>query len=535
MNIIFWTWELRQPSPISSRSRRLVPLLSIIAVLTFSYESAYCQAPAAQEAPSTQSATEVETAGTESKSNQPPADETEEPLPDNLRPYRVLVSAVFQPHPGMTVSLRANILKGFADVAERTVGQMWSLDIEENRWLLPASSAGIDRLSSEDLLERYGDSDYDKVFLLLLTHSGAQYQLQAREWDASTQQLDETGHVDTYHRRRLAVAAFTLVQRLFHPVLNIDRIGESEIGLILRAGDFPAVDPDLVQVREGDLIAPFFRYLDREQVVQKIHSVPWTYLLVTSVNRGRVRCRAISGLRSPLGSRRRRRVQTMGLCLKPRYESTEVQLLPRNNPTRPLAAHHIRVVTKTFAKDESSEESRHVYTDRRGKIRLDRNSQHPIVWLYVHSGSALLARVPFAPGMHRLDALTLQDDTFRLAVEGEVALVKSRLIDTVARRTTLLSRAQRHAAQGQREQTDERLDELATLPGKEEFEQQLAAIRVEWVREAKAARANLAARKIEKLCNDAKRLVGRFIDEDKTREIIEQILALRDDPPAEQP
>ena len=49
----------------------------------------------------------------------------------------------------------------------------------------------------------------------------------------------------------------------------------------------------------------------------------------------------------------------------------------------------------------------------------------PTVWLYVYSGKALLARVPYAPGLRPVETVELPDDSIRLRVEGELDLATS--------------------------------------------------------------------------------------------------------------
>ena len=84
------------------------------------------------------------------------------PIPLELKPYRVRVRVSFGRDPALTSTLRRHVVERIQRVAARTFGQMWKLKVEENRRLLPASVANLQRLTPERLL---ADWDEDKIAL----------------------------------------------------------------------------------------------------------------------------------------------------------------------------------------------------------------------------------------------------------------------------------------------------------------------------------------------------------------------------------
>ena len=109
------------------------------------------------------------------------------------------------------------------------------------------------------------------------------------------------------------------------------------------------------------------------------------------------------------------------------------------------------------------------------------------MWLYVWSGEALLARVPYAPGWEPVTELALPDDTIRLRVEGELERLKG---DCRKRRPPFgISRQGLQSAKlGDKNETTKFLGKLYELPGKADFQRPLGFIRTAGLRDAKAAR-----------------------------------------------
>jgi len=489
-----------------------------------------------------------------------PEKKTEEPakkpvtVPFHLKPYRVLISVAFGDTPRISESYRREVLRDIESAVERTTGQMWSAKVEENRLLLPAGVTTLKRLTFDDVRKQlnietitpseektskrrssssrqgtplFRESPYDKVFLITVESSGARYVLAGREWDEATRQIGLTEVEESFDRRTVAETAFGLIQKSFHPVLEIDRASSDSVELWLRAGAFPAVDPDAAQLQKGTLIAPFYRYLNKEKVVRRIQYVPWTYLRVEEIDGGYVKCSIISGLRLPLGTLGRRRTDVMGLVLKPQVDSTQLKMVLRSNPNKPLVGYRVTVESKLFAEDEPKSEPLELITDRRGQLRLQHDPEHPMLWLFIHSGKALLARLPFATGVKSEETFLLPDDSLRLSVEGDLLLLQGKLIDTVARRATHMARAKLLAEKKQWEEADKIFTQIYALPAIKEFQTQLNTIQQPALQKAQKSRNRLAENKINKMCSNMSDLIDRYLDPTSIATFREELNASR--------
>ena len=255
--------------------------------------------------------------------------------------------------------------------------------------------------------------------------------------------------------------------------------------------------------------------------------VPWTYLVVETVERRWVTARIVSALRTPLGTIGRRRMETIAVRVRPALKTTRVQIVLQGQPGQPLAGCDVAAAAKVFAEDEPASAPQRLMTDRDGRLTLARHDQSPLVWLSIKSGEALLARVPFCPGIESEAVLELPDDSLRLKVEGDLSLLDARLIDTVARRATLLARMRLLAREGDWDAVAARRNELEKLPDTAAFDAQLAAIRIPALEQARAAGNRVAEARIRKLCGQTSDLIRRYLDKDKLRVVLEEIEELR--------
>lgn len=447
----------------------------------------------------------------------------EDGLPIERRPYRVDVRIAFQSDPELTEGYRQGVLGDMAEGIRRTVGRMWTAELEEDRRLLPAAADRLERMSSETVRRTFHEEGTDKVYLLLVRKRGQQYVVSGREWDAALRELGLPQSESTWERRAVGEAAVRLLVRLFRPVLVVDRVDRKEVRLRLRAGVFPARDPQAAQLRKGDFLQPFFRYRNDEGRVERIDIRPWSYLMVESLETGRVTCRLLSGFRSPLGTGHAYRMDRMAIRVRPVLDSTEVRLFPYDQPGRPLAGHLVRIVPKTLPEQEAQAEPLDRIADRDGRVRVPVLPDRSLVWLYVRSGNTTLVRAPFVPGVRRTVDFEVPDDSLRLAVEGEIDLLKGKLIDVVAQRTTLMARIRMAADGNEWDRVDELLAELEALPGPEMFESRLVSIRVPAVEKAQERGDRLAVLKIRRLCSDASELVQRYLDPEKLQEFRREI------------
>ncbi len=444
------------------------------------------------------------------------------------RPYCMQISVSFAWQGDFTPRTDAEVCSSVKHLVARTAGPMWNADVVPNDWLLPASVSAITNVDSSRLTQQYEDAAFDKVLLVGVEQRDSEFVIAAREWDRVRRELGRVATASTFDRGRIAHVISELCARVFHPLLTITEVRPDErVDLRLWAGEYPAVDSRFAQINQDDVLVVFFRYLDRQGVVQKVQEIAWTYLVVESVDRERVVCRQTSGMTRPLGTRRRRRVEMMAVRVRPQFDATRYMFAPGMNLTRPLAAHRVEVIHKVFPKDEPKAKPVSVLTDRAGSVRIGADPEQRLVWLQIYSGDVVLARIPCLPGLRPEETIPTYDDSMRLAVESELALLNSRLVDTVARRATLVIQARLAAEADKWEELDEYLAQLKALPSRDNFQQQLSAIRINAIERARADRNGSAERRIEKNCNDAAKRIDQALKSEHVQAAIEDVEALR--------
>jgi hypothetical protein len=174
--------------------------------------------------------------------------------------------------------------------------------------------------------------------------------------------------------------------------------------------------------------------------------------------------------------------------------------------------------------EEQPEASVH-FADRRGCISIPREAG--LVWITVRSGDGAVAGVPVVAGEMAAMKLPLPDDAPRLRVEGELALLEGRLVDAVAQRAATIARMRTRARDADWKGVETAQKELARIPGRREFESQLAAIRLPAMEAAREEGDRLTESRVRKLCTATGDLIRRYLDDDKLRQVLEEIAELR--------
>jgi len=505
------TDDIRGPDIMS----RLIPLLLLPAVLTVFALRADEPEPNGQEA-----VPAVET---------PPAEAPQPPVPLEYQPYRARVWVEFAHDPSLTAAFQRRVREEIAVRIRQIFGLVIALDakqpVETARWQKPLDEAGLERLTESEVRRQLGDSNPDKAFVVLVRTRGPRFEIACREWDAARNVLSPVSVQETWERPRVAETAVTLLWRVFQPIYTVDDVDPQadRARVSVRAGRLPLGDPEKALVKPGDLLQPFFRYLDRQQLLQRVQVIDWTYLIVERVDGGEAACQIISGRRGALGTNRRRRVEARAVRVQPMHRETSLRLALYTNREQTLGGHQIVVTPKSADESAPAVEPFLAVTDRDGTVRLQNAPEYDWAWLAVRSGDTLLARVPFVPGLVPEATLELMNDAQRLAVERELDLMKTRLVETVARRATLSSRALALARAGDEPGARRLLADAEQLPKLADFESQLNAVRVPALEAAQASRDRLAEGRINRLCSQTRDLIRHYLAEDKLRVVREEI------------
>lgn len=458
-------------------------------------------------------------------------------LPVELQPYHVRIRIDFETALRLGEEFRRLVLTAVHDSLERYVGQFWLTEVTEENGTTFSGTAGLKRLRADTVPSGAADEDVQKVYLLSVASSGGGFRVAGREWDAATRQLGPLAASEiVYDRRELTETFLRVVHDLFRPVAVVEQQKSGAVLLRARGGDLPPPDEDWQPLRPGKLFESYYGFLNKDKAVDRIQQVPWTYLTTgEEVRPGVAECTVTSGLRSPLTSRRR--IQTLALGINRRAAATRLSLVTRPPSSRPLAGVEVEISpVQNPVEDKGTGEKTgdaatlpRLVANRNGVVVVNSDaapSGQP-VWLLVRSGQALLARVPFVPGVRDIEVLELPDDSLRLETEGSVALLQAELVDTVARRAVLISLAKSRAKDNQWAAVDDLLKQLGAMPRAQNFLGKLNAIRIPARQTARARRDRTTELRIDKLCDETAELVTNYLDEEKLTELREELAELR--------
>jgi hypothetical protein len=433
-----------------------------------------------------------------------------------LRAYVVRIELRWGHSPLLTQDVRAAVLADLQALRARTLGEHWQATFHESE-LVGSSTVALQRWTETDLPREPAD----KHFVLAIAEEGGGYTVTGFEWDTAVVSRSRTGQVFAADRDSVASAVWRVVQDVYRPLAEIQRTRAGEFRLAPRAAALKPPDLRWEPLRPGEYWEPVNLHLDSEDKVTRVQPVPWTYLKLVKPEGLDASIEVVSGIRSPLPSRRRR-IRTLALRVAPGESGSRLTLRNRSVHSRPMAGLEVRVHQNEKDPPET------LVTDRLGVVTIPASKTSAPVWLSVYSGQELLARVPFISGLRTGEVLDLPDDSIRLKIEGELTLLQADLVDTVARRATILATARKRAKEGNVQAVDEQLTLLKDLKKPTVFTTELASIRLHGTQAARERKNRAAELRIAKLCEDANALISAYMNPDRTRQLEEEAADLRE-------
>jgi len=437
------------------------------------------------------------------------------------QPYTVRIHLQWSPSIRLSPAAKDRVVSDLQHLLLRSVGAFWSLDIQQNG---PLPVAEVELLRERDF-----PLDYDvarKTYLVVVEQDGVQWKLGAREGDHTTSQWSATAEETLDDPRLLALTLHHMIGRVFQPLYRISQIDRDKIDLIAVGGEWSIADEAFDVAAEDRLARPVIIYRNRQNKIEQIQSLPLTYLSLGDRDRARITSRLISAYPAPLGSGRKSRVELWALGGRPLYERTGVTLVLQANPSQVLMGHRVVVQCKRFVKDEVQAEPIELLSDRHGRLEVGQVAGYPAVWLYVWSGEALLARIPFVPGWNERETLSLPDDSVRLRVEGELDRLRTDLVADVSGRAINRILLLKAAKTKDRTEIDRLKEVRHSLPTEQDYQRRLEKILTGGVRDAEAGGSRVAVMRIRKDCDVMQKVIYRFLDPDRDQELMSEVDAL---------
>ena len=492
-------------------------------------------------------------------------EEEEEPIPFRDQPYLVRVEIGFGLDCLRASDDREELLRRTRGAISRMYGRAWEATVAETSSMVPSGRRHLEWLEEERLVEAWPESTTQKMFFVSVERAGLDYIISCREYDARVQELGPLYFRRTGDIRGAGTMIAELLRDSFRPCVLYERkflnAEERQImELQVQAGAIPIPDPSAEQVVENDVLRPFVREMNRRDPTQlnRLLKLELAYIRVLHVDRGvksgnssrkRVegdvdvpeeeqtkdsaigyspgRVHGFYITHSPIerfGSRGRRN-QYFALRQRPAAEDSMVRITLKGKKDRPLVAHRLKIAYQLHWKDEEDGPQTGLVTDRNGEVVIPQRENHPTFWIRVYSGTSLLARVPYSPGLVPSDTIELPDDSIRLFVEGELQLLTDQLIDSIALRGVLVARAKKAAERGDTKLVTTLLDEYARVPAKKQF--------TTWIEDVQAKAdirlrdKGLRSRMVSRMTENMQGSVDRFFSPEREAERDREISQLR--------
>jgi|GEM_PF-5130536 len=467
-----------------------------------------------------------------------------------VRPYDVEVTLALAESPRLGLDFQRSLLSEVRTLADRNVGPMWNLKIADSSWLTPRNRSSVERLTIPRMKDRSKEGDFDKIYPVAIELIGSQYVISGREWCRESELLSPVKSVTTLDRKQVATEVFRLLQSLFRSVTHIDDGSDTTARMKIRAGEFWPADPAFSQVADNSIFVPFTRNYGRDRSLRTIQFVPWTYLAPTTVARSRLDCRVDTGVRVKFAPKKR--VEWRALTLKVTLKETELTVQPQRKTAKPLVGYMLAVYDE-FPKDPPKKPATEsplggpttegdkkpavaettaadpgptpllMRTDRDGHVFVPAKPAKPLQWVFIRSGKELLTKFPMVAGAEAKMTASCPDDTLRLDVEGQIALLEGELVDVIAKRAVTVAMIKARAKKSEWDRVAEGFESLTKQPKLDDFKKSVDLIQVPAMKAAQAKKNVMAEDRIRKLSGKVLEIAQFHLDDEKITELKQEM------------
>jgi hypothetical protein len=385
----------------------------------------------------------------------------------DFEPYRVQITIAIDAPGGLAEQLSDELPRYLRNRVDAALAPAWSCDVH-----IAAGRERTDAFASMAASEPSPPAlaaGKDKLLLATLRWRPDSMQLTAREFDGYVQRWSTPIRRESRQVAGLPEQLFALIRQAFSPLahLELDAKDPHLVVLAPRGAMLPRRAGAAPWAKAGDVFLPVLRRTTRSGQLEKkggIQTVPWTYIETTRVKDDEIVGRIESANRRPLIVRWPGHIEQLAIALRADPDTTVLQLHSRTDAGKRLVGYEV------FLQEPGEEKlSRIGMTDAAGQIPILPGPQR-IQFAVVKHGNQLLARIPVAAGAgHRVE-VALPDDDARLAAEAHLAAVREDLIDVVARRNILISRAREKIRKKDFAAAQELLQTLDDLPGRPQFD-----------------------------------------------------------------
>lgn len=456
-----------------------------------------------------------------------------EDLPLELRPFRVHLLVAFD-IPQQSPQARLELLDEIRKTANRCIGSQWNLTVGATDHPQPVSADGLARLTAADV-SRQAEKEIDDsdVWLAVTVRSnGPGWRIDVRSWQPSVGIAPDVAGADIYDRLDLPTELLRICHSVLRPIGVVDDVDGKNVRVILQAGALSVPDEAFSLIGSTSVFTPVMASRKRDGKIDRLQMIPWTYLTVNESHGASLSCELHSGLRSPIGGKKRGRVETLAIAVKAVHLTTRLELATQSKLSLPLVAHRIelRDSSEIPKPDEVNPLDDHLLkvmlTDRRGQVTIPADPKGSVSWLFAYSGKHLLARVPIVAGSATSMRLEVPDDSARLEAESDLYMLQGQLIEAVAARNTATARIRAAIKKNEVDRAKAAAAELRHLPDAQAYLSRVVAIRIPSVKAAKARRDRAGEARINRMCDEMGELIRQYLNEDKRQSVLEELKEL---------
>lgn len=420
-----------------------------------------------------------------------------------LEKYRVQITVVLDLPGGLSERLADELPRYLRNRIDSALAPGWSGDVR--------IATGADRpavlaaLHTAEPAAPKLPPDQDKWIVAKIGWTPETLEIQSREFDRYVQRWSVPIRRESRQADSVGEQLFALCWRTFSPLaqVTLDPKNLKLATLKLRGESLPRSRGAAASVKTGDVFLPLLRRTTRGGELEKngLLPIPWTFLETTDVKNDAVSTRVVSAASRPFPAKRQGRVEQVAIVLRADPAPSILQLRARTADARPLVGYEI--LTQQPGNKETTPIGN---TDSTGRIAIQ-PAKSTVQFVLIKHGGLLFARVPVVAGAEPRIELPLPDDEVRMAAESRLATVREDLIDVVARRNILISRARQKIEKKDFNAAEDLIKSLDDLPGRPQFDLTLRT-----AQQALHSDDPHVQRRIQKLFESTQNLFTQYLD-----------------------
>lgn len=384
----------------------------------------------------------------------------------DLEPYHIQIKIALDAPGGLAEQLANELPRYLQRRIDASLAPAWTCDARIATGLERAKI--LTTIAASDPPPAELPKDKDKLLLAVIRTASDGIELSAREFDGYVQRWSPTLRRSSRQDSYLPEQLFSLVHQTFSPLaqLELDPKDPRRVVLKPRGATLSRATGGVPLAKPGDVYVPVLRRTMRNGQLEKkegLKTVPWTYIEATEVKDNTIVGRFQSASHRPIIIRRQGRIEPVAIALHTDPDALTLRLRSRTAAEKPLVGYE---VCTQKPGDEALAPAG--LTNAAGQLTIP-PGKTPLQFLLVKHGGQLFAKIPVLAGEKQRIDLPLPDDDARLAAEASLAAVREDLVDVVARRNILISRARQKIEKKDYTTAQELLRSLNDLPGRQQF------------------------------------------------------------------